>query len=356
MSARWYYTLGSQQHGPVTFEQLEELAENGRLDRFTSMVWEEGMADWQPARTIEGLFKGPPPPPLARPSESSLANQSPPRPGWGLAATLAIFLGLLPASILAMGGCILMGEYQDEKRHRQYYLRSRLRNQIRQLENKNRFGKRLNPAQQQQLLQLQTQERKAYARYRSHRFKSEISYALAVCFTLLTFAIGTVVLVLFTIWMHRAWLSIPTPHRPFTPAQATGFLFLPCFNLYWIFQAIPGLSQILGQVLRTRNPGTEPRTGYSVGLAACITAIIPCTTLVIAPVLLALWVVMANRARNQLLAATQPEKPTFSSPHQQRKPPGSPTPDQHLPFVYSPVYHPPHAALHQDQLPREDRE
>ena len=43
----WYYTLNEQQQGPVSQEQLGSLLQQGTLNA-DSMVWREGMADWQP--------------------------------------------------------------------------------------------------------------------------------------------------------------------------------------------------------------------------------------------------------------------------------------------------------------------
>lgn len=49
----WYYAVGQQQQGPVTEEQLQALAKDGVVTGDT-MVWREGMADWQPYRAVNG--------------------------------------------------------------------------------------------------------------------------------------------------------------------------------------------------------------------------------------------------------------------------------------------------------------
>ena len=45
----WYYALGTQQSGPVSDSQLDELLRSGKIAEAT-LVWREGMADWQPLR------------------------------------------------------------------------------------------------------------------------------------------------------------------------------------------------------------------------------------------------------------------------------------------------------------------
>jgi hypothetical protein len=55
----WFYARGGQQSGPVTFDQLKELARGGGLDAAKDLVWTSSMKDWQPAGQVEGLFDTP---------------------------------------------------------------------------------------------------------------------------------------------------------------------------------------------------------------------------------------------------------------------------------------------------------
>jgi hypothetical protein len=54
----WYYARGGQQSGPVTFEQLGELARNGGLNP-KDLVWTSSMKDWTPAGQVPELFVAP---------------------------------------------------------------------------------------------------------------------------------------------------------------------------------------------------------------------------------------------------------------------------------------------------------
>ena len=54
--SEWFYAKGGQQGGPVSFEQLRNLARSGGLDAEKDLAWTSGMKDWQPTGQIEGLF------------------------------------------------------------------------------------------------------------------------------------------------------------------------------------------------------------------------------------------------------------------------------------------------------------
>jgi hypothetical protein len=51
----WYYARGGQQSGPVTLEQLRDLAKGGGLDP-KDLVWNSTMKDWTPAGQVAGVF------------------------------------------------------------------------------------------------------------------------------------------------------------------------------------------------------------------------------------------------------------------------------------------------------------
>ena len=53
----WYYAVGSQQQGPVSEDQLQVLIKDGVVTGDT-LVWREGMANWQPYRTVSGTPEG----------------------------------------------------------------------------------------------------------------------------------------------------------------------------------------------------------------------------------------------------------------------------------------------------------
>lgn len=64
----WYYVDGGQQQGPVDVEELGRMLRAGRLTRET-LVWGEGLGDWQAAGAVPGLatYLAPSAPPAPRP-------------------------------------------------------------------------------------------------------------------------------------------------------------------------------------------------------------------------------------------------------------------------------------------------
>ena len=46
----------------------------------------------------------------------------------------------------------------------------------------------------------------------------------------------------YLILMHKAWACIQDGHARTTPGKAVGFMFIPLFNFYWAFRAIPGFA------------------------------------------------------------------------------------------------------------------
>jgi uncharacterized RDD family membrane protein YckC len=58
---QWHYSRGDQPVGPVSREELSAMIAAGQV-RQDDLVWTEGMAQWQPARTLSVLQSAPLPP------------------------------------------------------------------------------------------------------------------------------------------------------------------------------------------------------------------------------------------------------------------------------------------------------
>jgi len=57
MANEWHYTKNGQRFGPVSGQQLKELAAKGQLGP-NDLVWKEGMKQWLPASKVKGLLSG----------------------------------------------------------------------------------------------------------------------------------------------------------------------------------------------------------------------------------------------------------------------------------------------------------
>ena len=60
----WYYVEQGQQTGPVNDNQLAELLRTGRVNADT-LVWYDGLAEWQPFHQVRSELKPSVPPPMA---------------------------------------------------------------------------------------------------------------------------------------------------------------------------------------------------------------------------------------------------------------------------------------------------
>lgn len=55
----WFYESGGQQQGPVAEQELDRLLSEGKITPNT-LIWREGMADWQPLRVVRAAAAEPP--------------------------------------------------------------------------------------------------------------------------------------------------------------------------------------------------------------------------------------------------------------------------------------------------------
>jgi hypothetical protein len=69
MARDWYYAQGGRQRGPVTEQQVRQLAASGQLQP-DDLVWYDGLGDWIAAAAVPGLIPGQRP----SPSPSSAPN------------------------------------------------------------------------------------------------------------------------------------------------------------------------------------------------------------------------------------------------------------------------------------------
>lgn len=59
MAGMWYYSDKKEQKGPISFDELRQLAQAGRI-RPGDLVWQEGTKDWVRASLVDGLFESAP--------------------------------------------------------------------------------------------------------------------------------------------------------------------------------------------------------------------------------------------------------------------------------------------------------
>jgi cytochrome bd-type quinol oxidase subunit 2 len=83
--------------------------------------------------------------------------------------------------------------------------------------------------------------------------------------------------VVFLVLLYKAWACIQDGGTRTTPGQAIGFLFIPIFNWYWVFRAMPGFADEYNSYLdRSKIPAERLTKGSLQALAVCsVLSIIP---------------------------------------------------------------------------------
>lgn len=104
----------------------------------------------------------------------------------------------------------------------------------------------------------------------------------------------TSVIVMQMVQLYRFWRIIQDGRPRTTPGKAVGFLFIPIFYFYWIFQAYYGLAQDTGRYLRERRiraAAPKPRLAMTLCVLTFL-GVIPQLTALIALVHLLIGLVL----------------------------------------------------------------
>ena len=240
---------GEQSLGPYTGEQLVEFARAGNVTR-EMLIWTEGMAEWLAAEKIEGLF---PAPVAAVPVRSTVAHPGARWAPGGLhqsaagpatlgeyphfpvsGASFGLWIGLL------LGGVVL------------FILAPVVGISLGQREETAAMGGML-----------------------------ALGF-MAVAWLLTVFS-GIVGMM----YLHRAWSCIqPGGLARSTPGKAVGFLFIPFFNLYWMFMAWKGLAEDWNRTVSSyEDLKAAPRLSEGLFLTFCILVFFGLSVFVMFPVM-----------------------------------------------------------------------
>lgn len=213
---------GDQQIGPYTGVQLAEYAGNGSIAPET-MVWAEGMENWVPAAQIENLFPAAVIQVAPAPPAEIVAYPSP-----GVkASSFGMWTWFLVGGIiLIVIGIFSMGMVAEEN---------------------------------------QGPESGGEGMILAMLGLMGVGYLLTV-----------ISAIVFYVYLYRAWQCLqPGGLARTTPGKAIGFLFIPFYNLYWIFQAIHGLAVDWNRTIAS-HPDLRPVHPLPEGLflSFCIVAIV----------------------------------------------------------------------------------
>lgn len=100
------------------------------------------------------------------------------------------------------------------------------------------------------------------------------SPALGIAIALFIYAV-----VIAFVLLYKAWKAIQDGYARTSPGKAVGFLFIPFFNLYWVFQAFWGFAKDYNAYIRRHYAGEQgvlsiPELSTNLFLAYCILSLV----------------------------------------------------------------------------------
>jgi len=104
--------------------------------------------------------------------------------------------------------------------------------------------------------------------------------------------------VVFYILLYKAWAAIQDGHARTTPRRAIGFFFIPLFNIYWVFQVLPGFATDYNRHLERHQIVDAPRLNrgiFTAYLLLSIVSVVPFVGFVTMAVAYCLGIVMMVR-------------------------------------------------------------
>lgn len=328
MSDQWFIHINGEQTGPYTGEQLAQYAQQGAITADT-MVWAEGMPEWLPATEIEGLLPAAAPAPVATPAPAPAAAWAPPgarRPGTTTAATAGTspykapnsslapqapvggdypFMSVKPASFglwvstfiagfvfMILGIIMLISSIVSDM---QPYS----------------FDDVISTEEMEMTEGMDMSEMSDMTDMTDMTAPQGGGAGIGGLIYMLGLMILLVSTVFFYINLHRAWNCLQAGAPRTTPGKAVGFLFIPFFNIYWLFVAFAGLSKDWNRVIAS-HPDLQqaPKFNDTMFLLFCIGAFFPPLALI------AIFPIMSQICKgiNFFAARRNPNTPaTFSA-------------------------------------------
>jgi hypothetical protein len=110
------------------------------------------------------------------------------------------------------------------------------------------------------------------------------------------------------VWVGLSWAMIPPPGRrtesgrAISPALAVGLLFIPLFNLYWVFVQSRGLCDALNRQLGSL--GVTRRAPRGLAMAASIVQVLPYVNITVGPLLWLTYIFFVDAAKDEYRRAS----------------------------------------------------
>lgn len=277
MSDQWFIHSNGEQMGPYTGEQLVQYAQQGSVTAET-LVWAEGMAEWAPASQVPGLL------PAAPAAAAAVVAAKPATgAGWnpnaGRLAAAGGGSGALGGSAYKPGASSLIPQAPVGGEYPLIPVK------------KSSFGLWLGTFIGGFFLMIigmiliipamMVTAAAAAAASSSAGGSAETAGAASLGIgVLISFLLGVACsitsTILFYINIYRAWFCLQAGGPQTTPGKAVGFLFIPLFNLYWVFIAINSLPKNWNRIVSSyEDLKAAPRLGETTFLLFCIGMFVP---------------------------------------------------------------------------------
>ncbi|MCW1883446.1 DUF4339 domain-containing protein [Luteolibacter flavescens] len=265
---QWFVSQEDQQLGPYTGDQMLSFAQGGNITR-ESLVWAEGMAEWLPAGRIDGLF------PAAVKVAAATAKPVP-------AARVAT---AQPSGPMRAGATTPGRATQPAARSGQ--ATAAAATQTAQAQGGNAvfprppvplasFGLYAGTVAAAVVLALVG----GLTIFMAARHPESIQPDPALgIITLVCFSLAGLCLIAAQVFalmnLYRAWFCLSRAGATVTPGMAVGLLFVPLFNVYWLFRAYYGFAQEWNRITHFfEDTRRGPKMSEGVFLAFCICSLI----------------------------------------------------------------------------------
>lgn len=122
--------------------------------------------------------------------------------------------------------------------------------------------------------------------------------------------------VLMLVLVYKMWAAIQDGQVRTTPGKAIGFLFIPFFNFYWVFQVFPGFADDYN-AYAARHSLNVPRLERGIFLAYCILTlcgIVPILGMLCVVVNFVIALMMISRVCGAVNALADAPRPPAAAP------------------------------------------
>ena len=301
-NAQWFYTDAQQQQlGPISFEQVQQLAVSGNIQP-TTLIWTEGMAEWAQADQVQGIYAAPEAPVAAAPVQLATGVAAAPAanpyavPGTQVApaagvedvagayppvfvkkTSFGLHLGayILAAVLFGIGMFSLAASAPDApdfSEENSLMIEAETETEI---------------IQAQEAMDLKNAE-----------FSDELSQAstaglgLGAILLFASWGLAIFAGIYFYIIIYRAWHILQPGGARTTPGMAVGLLFVPIFSLYWVFNVLVGWSTDWNRI-RSTYPDLQAAPAASGGMF--IAALVCLFTIILSPIGLILLLICTKQ-------------------------------------------------------------